>query len=144
MLRKQLLVSLVLAAMAGLLYGCGDNTTAPEINLDNNDEAPIFAPANVYARATSDGIELSWDANPQTHLRGYNVYRAENAAGMILRLTGDEVSVNHYTDRSAADGAEYEYRVTSVSLKGAESRPSTVTILNEPVVVPGGKDRRDH
>jgi len=129
MLRKQLLVSLVLAAMAGLFFGCGDNTTTPEITI--NDEAPIFAPANVIARVTSDGIELRWDANPQTHLRGYNVYRADHAAGTMARLNADEITVNLYTDRSAAPGAEYQYYVTSVSIKGAESRPSTVTVVNE-------------
>ena len=57
MLRKQLLVSLVLAAMAGLLYGCGDNTTAPEITIPD-DEAPILAPVNISAQITQDGLAV--------------------------------------------------------------------------------------
>lgn len=141
MLRKQLLVSLVLAAMAGLLYGCGDNTTAPEITIPN-DEAPILAPVNISAQITSNGIELSWDANPQTHLRGYNVYRADHSAGTIARLNNTELTVNRYTDHSATPDTEYQYRVTAVSIKGAESRPAMVTVVKE--TPRGGKDpKRD-
>ena len=141
MLRKQLLVSLVLAAMAGLLYGCGDNTTAPEIII--TDEAPIFAPVNITAAVTSNGIELNWDANPQAHLRGYNVYRVDLSAGTIGRLNSDPITVNRYTDHSVTPGAAYQYSVTSVSIKGAESRPAMVTVVNEATPT-GTEPRRDN
>lgn len=139
MLRKQLLVSIVLAAMAGLLYGCGDSTTAPETPTINN-EAPILAPVNVTARVTGEGIELHWDANAQAHLRGYNVYRLDESAGNIRKLA-NVIPTNWYTDGSVESGHRYEYTVTSVSVKGAESRPAFVTVITEPV--PRGKDLRD-
>lgn len=140
MFRKQLLVSIVLAAMAAFLFGCGDDTTAPEIPTIN-DEAPMLAPTNVVARVTSNGIELSWDPNAQLHLRGYNVYRLDESAGTIRRLNASAIPHNWYTDGSVEAGNRYEYTVTSVSIKGAESRPAFVTVVTEPV--PRGKDVRD-
>jgi len=124
--RKHVMISIVLLAISGLLFGCSDNsTTAPQIQT----EAPILAPANVTATILTDGnVSISWDASTQTHLKGYNVYRLDIEAGQIGKLNPSILSANSYVDNGAQWRHEYQYRVTAVSVKNVESAYATVTI----------------
>ena len=101
-----------------LIVGCGeDELTAPTTN-----DVPILAPENITVSQNAYGeILISWDANSQSILRGYNVYRMDVAEPAIEKLTPTPVSENHFIDGTAIWEREYEYRVTSVSTGGDES-----------------------
>ncbi len=123
--RKHVLISVVLLAISGILFGCGDSTVAPKITTD----APIVAPANVTAEMLANGdVRIDWDASTQPTLRGYNVYRLDIENSQIGKLNSTELAVNDYTDTSAGYNIVYEYRVTAVSNKGIESGYTAVVI----------------
>lgn len=136
--RKHVLLTVVLLAISGILFGCGDSTVAPNVTT----EAPIVAPANVIARELANGdVEIQWDASTQTNLRGYNVYRLDSVNYQIQKLNGTELTQTSYVDGSVSRNVEYEYRVTAVSSKGTESNFASASILlTDPE--PGTKDRR--
>lgn len=136
--RKHVLISVVLLAISGILFGCGDSTVAPS----GTNEAPIVAPTNVIAREIANGdVEITWDASTQTNLRGYNVYRLDEANTRIEKLNSMELLETSHIDRTAVRHTQYEYRVTAVSDKGTESNFASATIeLTDPE--PGTKDRR--
>jgi fibronectin type 3 domain-containing protein len=136
--RKHVLLSVVLLAISGILFGCGDSTVAPT----STTEAPLVAPTNVTVSELANGnIMISWDANTQPHLQGYNVYRLDTANFRIGKLNTSVVTETFYVDKSAAREGEYEYRVTAVSTAGTESGSSPVRIVvDDPST--GSKDRR--
>jgi fibronectin type 3 domain-containing protein len=126
--RKHVLVSVVLLAISGILFGCGDSTVAP----DPTTEAPIVAPSNVTAQELANGdVMIQWDASSQTNLRGYNVYRHDIENQRIGKLNLNELSQSSYLDQTADRGVQYEYRVTAVSTRGTESNYSAVVVVVE-------------
>jgi fibronectin type 3 domain-containing protein len=127
MLRKYVVMACVLPAMLLFAFGCAEDTAAPQ----NEDEAPVLAPTNVQAVVISGGdIQISWDASSQPNVRGYNLYRVDNAESSIERLNGEPLEVTSVVDGGARFGREYDYRVTSVSTRDTESNFAAVTIRN--------------
>lgn len=63
-------------------------------------------------------ITLSWDANTETDLSGYHVYRDGKQINNEL-LTGTS-----YTDAFLTNGKSYGYTVTAVDVHGSESQES--------------------
>jgi fibronectin type 3 domain-containing protein len=108
--------------------GCAEDSATP---VAPEDEAPVMAPTNVQAVVLSGGdIQISWNASGQPNVRGYNVYRVDNTASSIERLNVSPLEVTSVVDGGAQFGREYDYRVTSVSNRNAESGYATVTIRN--------------
>lgn len=136
---KYVLISVVLLAVSGILFGCGDSTVAPQVTT----EAPIVAPSNVTAQALPNGdVVISWDASTQPTLKGYNVYRLDKSNYQIGRLNSSPLSHNSYTDQTAERYGQYEYRVTAVSVKNTESNYSAVAIMVPAAT--GGTHRDKH
>jgi len=87
---------------------------------------PPATPAGLAASPAPDSIELTWDANTESFLAGYRVYRA--AAGGQFEKIADSGALPAYSDRAVEHGKTYRYAVTSVS-KGYESpRSQTVEV----------------
>jgi fibronectin type 3 domain-containing protein len=113
-----------LAAFSVLVAGCSDNSSTLTSN-----EAPILAPQNVTVTMSAFGdIVVKWDANTQPTLKGYNVYRNDIARSQIALLTAKPTGATAHLDSGAGDPGRYEYRVTSVSVRGVESNPATAMI----------------
>ena len=114
---KTLLVSAMVLGLCAIVVGCSDNsdsTTGPE--------APMLPPQNVIVtQSPMSHAVVSWDANGQANLVGYNVYRREIGNSAIAKLTGTPTVDTRYVDSTAERLAAYEYRVTSVSTSGSES-----------------------
>jgi fibronectin type 3 domain-containing protein len=101
-----------------------------EIGITPEDVFPPAAPSGVQAAAAPASIELAWDANTESFLGGYRVYRS-TAGGPFEKLA--EVSViPSYSDRKVEPGKSYRYAVTAVSKTGYESPRSAVAEANSP------------
>jgi hypothetical protein len=125
--RKRITLAFALLVLTAMLAGCADETVAPS----GQNEAPVLAPTNVRAEIVNGGnILISWDPSTQLNVRGYNVYRLDTENSYIARLNPSVIAQSSYTDGGAAFSHEYEYRVTSVSGKNAESNYAAVTITN--------------
>jgi fibronectin type 3 domain-containing protein len=129
--RKHVMISIVLLCVTGLLIGCSeDGTVAPAATTY---EAPPIAVSGLTVKLLSNGaVSLMWDANTQPNLRGYNVYRHSPSESAIALLNSSPVGQNRYTDATVERGPVYEYMVTSVSTKGAESAFTSITINTDP------------
>lgn len=66
-------------------------------------------------------IDLSWDANFETDVIGYNVYRS-NGAG-FSKLNPEPTPVPAFRDTHVESGLQYAYRVTAVDKRQNESAP---------------------
>lgn len=138
--KATILMIVSIFALSAFVTGCGDDTTSPQITIE--DEAPMLPPANVALSPKGSAVEISWSANTQSHLAGYNVYRQNIKSSSSTRLTDTPTTSNSYRDGSVVEGATYDYWVTSVSKSGKESTFSTVQIT-VPVTSSNDRDKRN-
>lgn len=69
-------------------------------------------------------IDLSWQANTETDLAGYDVYRREGPSDAFRRITSTPVIGPGFSDATVRVGHSYTYRVIAVDGTGNESSPS--------------------
>lgn len=69
-------------------------------------------------------IDLSWQANIEDDLAGYNVYRRSSSSGPFTRLNSKPVAGPAFSDTTTTPSRSYTYRVTAVDNDGNESSPS--------------------
>jgi len=89
--------------------------------------APFTAPSGVVAaNHPSDegtGIDISWNANPESCVVGYKVFRATSADGYYVEIA-DVIGATTYSDQSVAKlGTEY-YKVVAHDAAGNYSAQS--------------------
>ena len=101
-----------------LVAGCGKKGADPQTPAE---------PVNPHS------VTISWVAS-KSQVAGYNVYRS-SGSGNPVRLTNGIVLGTEYTDRTVAAGQTYSYYVTSVDLKGIESKPSGKITATVPTIV---------
>ncbi len=94
--------------------------------------APIPAPvAPTGFSATGilgGGVTLKWNANTESDLAGYNVYRSAAAAGTFTLLnTGGLLTATSYADSTASAGATWYYQVIAVDTQGRTSPAATAS-----------------
>jgi hypothetical protein len=123
----------------GTAHACsGESSPLPacrdSIDVKGEDSAPvtivahdIFPPAVPAAlQAVFSGvgqkpfIDLTWNANTDADLTGYNVYRRDGM-GEPARINTDLVKAPAYRDATVASGETYFYSVTAVDARGNES-----------------------
>jgi hypothetical protein len=104
-------------------------------------DAPIV-PLNFAIKAPDvmEKITLNWSANSETDLAGYNLYRAESAAGPFSRVNANPISEGSdasgtftFVDEGLKIAVKYYYQLKAVDSAGNESA-STSTLS---VVTPG-------
>jgi regulation of enolase protein 1 (concanavalin A-like superfamily)/fibronectin type 3 domain-containing protein len=124
----------------GDLHTGGRNRGA---NFDHQDNVyvvfnvkPVDGPSAVdgtTAVGGSGGNTVTWDANSEGNVAGYNVYRSTSEAGGYT-IVSAQIDGTSYTDFSAAPSQQYFYRVAAVDYHGTEgavgapasaTRPST-------------------
>lgn len=129
---------IVLLGACALIAGCGDETVAPTIT----EEAPILPPQNFASGHQGSSVVLTWDANTQGHLLGYNIYRSDGAQlDIITLLTPTPITDTMYRDHTVTPGVGYRYRVTAVSRIHKESQHVMVNaVLNG--TAPEGKGKQ--
>ena len=91
------------------------------------DNTPPAAPDLVSAATNSNNATITWNANTETDLAGYLLYRNEQLANVSGLVVGDLssylVTGASYTDNSLPDGT-YTYYLVAVDQAGNESGQS--------------------
>jgi hypothetical protein len=109
---------------------------AAEVQVEGDDAAPVevfahdvfppAAPVGVQAVFSGAGqqpfVDLTWVANSEGDLAGYNVYRWAGAA--VGKINVELVKTPAFRDSAVAAGKTYLYRVTAVDARGNESARS--------------------
>jgi hypothetical protein len=93
-----------------------------EVDIAPKDVFPPAAPAGLRATASANSIELSWDANAESDLASYRVYRA--VGGGAFEKIAEVSDIPTYSDRAVEPGKTYRYVVTAVDKSGNESARS--------------------
>ena len=92
------------------------------VSIMPKDEFAPAAPAALTALAGLDSVELSWDRNTEEDLKGYRMYRAEEA-GPFAAITA-LVEQPSYSDKTVVPGKKYRYAVSAIDQTGNESAKS--------------------
>jgi fibronectin type 3 domain-containing protein len=125
----------------------GNPTWVPGYTFDAApDTTPPAAPQNLAAGAGDGAVSLTWTANTESDLAGYNVYRSTqtpvSTSGQTLN--GDTlVSTPSFFDSTASNGTAYHYAVTAVDTSTNASGPSnevaaTPAVSTDPVILSAG------
>jgi len=109
----------------------------------NGDYFAPAAPTGLSAVAETDGVTLSWNANPEPDLDRYHIYRADGAQ-QRERIAAVDAPTTSYWDTNLLEGHTYTYWLTAVDLLDNESGfsdPDTVTYgvfsaVEHPLAVP--------
>jgi hypothetical protein len=79
------------------------------------DLTPPATPTNFSATAADRQVVLTWSANTEPNLAGYNVYRNG------VKVTATPISALTYTSSGLTNGVEYSFQVAAVNTQGIES-----------------------
>jgi hypothetical protein len=83
---------------------------------------PPATPGGLEASAAPASVELTWNANTDTNLGGYRVYRSANG-GEFAKIA-DSLQTPAYSDTQAEHGKTYRYQISAVSKTSHESSRS--------------------
>lgn len=92
------------------------------------DTTPPAAPTGLAVSVpVSNGqlLNLSWNANTEPDLSGYNVYRSTAAAGPYQKVNSALVNSSSYADSGLTNGVAYFYIISAVDSSGNESAKSS-------------------
>ena len=106
------------------VIGKAESPLSPAVTVPTKDIFPPAVPTNVTAIQGIDTVELNWDPNTETDLKGYRVYRSVN--GGALELVAGDVEAPSYSDKKVTGNETYRYSVTAIDQVGNESGKSQV------------------
>ncbi|WP_084605586.1 endonuclease [Psychromonas aquimarina] len=89
------------------------------------DTVPPAMPSDFMATGGSGLVELTWNANTEQDMAGYNVYRSDSAGGSYVKLNSSIVTTSAYSDNSVAANTTYFYVITAVDSSNNESAQSS-------------------
>ena len=82
---------------------------------------PPAAPTGLTATAGGQIVILSWTANGEPDLAGYNLYRATISGGPYTKVNSSLISGTTYTDSGLSNGTPYYYVLRAVDTSNNES-----------------------
>ncbi|WP_165067059.1 pectinesterase family protein [Marisediminicola senii] len=100
--------------------GVGNASTPATAQVKPVDTAPPAVPTGVVATPADSKVILSWTANTDGDLAGYNVYRDDVKLNTVLLTSAT------FTETGLVNDTAYAYRVTAVDETGLESAASAV------------------
>ena len=95
---------------------------SPAVKVTPRDVFPPALPQGLAGLYSAGAVELTWTANTEADLAGYNVYRLENQTAQ--RVNKELVRTPVFRDSTAMPGKTLTYYVTAVDLSGNESKAS--------------------
>ncbi|MBA4313372.1 MAG: hypothetical protein C0417_12175 [Chlorobiaceae bacterium] len=106
-------IIVILSAIVTFTYiGCEDHF----LQVENN---PPLSPKGLYAFAADGYVELSWLANGEDDLDGYNIFVSASPSGQFQYIGSTKNEV--YIDRGAKNGITYYYKLSAYDFSGNES-----------------------
>lgn len=108
--------------------GGGADTTAPQ------------TPTGFVAVAGDGEVTISWNANSETDLAGYNVYKSQNSGTGYNRITTPTQTSSSHTglrDSSVTNGTQYFYKISAQDTTGNVSNFS-IEVSATPQAAGGG------
>jgi hypothetical protein len=106
----------------------GDDS--PIVDVLAHDSFPPAVPSGLEAVyspvAPNSFIDITWTANTEPDLAGYNVYR-HTGNEQPIKINSDLVKTPRFADPGVQPGMKYFYSVTAVDLRGNESGKSEET-----------------
>ncbi len=108
---------------------CDRNLRADKLTLSGSSTSqPPAAPTGLVATPGNAQVALAWNANTESGLAGYDVYRSTTSGGPYTNLTATPVTSPAYTDTGVVNGTTYYYVVkalnTASQLSGASNQVS--------------------
>ncbi len=103
-----------------------------------SDATPPAAPTGLAATPGNRSVALAWDANSESDLAGYNVYRSATAGGTYTRINASLVSGTSYPDAGLANGTAVFYKVSAVDSSSNEGPLSSVASATPRYPAPSG------
>ncbi|OGW15433.1 MAG: hypothetical protein A3G93_13350 [Nitrospinae bacterium RIFCSPLOWO2_12_FULL_45_22] len=89
------------------------------------DNQGISTPTGLTAQGGAKSVNLSWKANTESDLAGYNLYREIDPTGnYTTKINQELIKTTSYTDEAVDQGNTYWYKITAVDLSGNESNKS--------------------
>jgi hypothetical protein len=106
--------------------------TSPYFESEDSEGMEILAkdtfapepPKGLISVAGQAVLAISWDANAEEDLEGYQVWRREEEATEFRLLTPDPIKESAYNDKAIEKGKMYAYAVTALDKDGNESQKS--------------------
>lgn len=105
--------------MSGFLI---DNITI--VKQDTTDTTPPATPSNFTATAGNSEVTLSWNANTETDLHSYHLFKGTDDDGWVDYLTSVGKNTTNYTDNNVTNGITYYYRISASDASGNKSNRS--------------------
>jgi hypothetical protein len=115
----------------------GTNTKLDYIDIATAtaDTTPPAVPANVQAQPGDSKVQLSWTANTEGDLAGYNVYRSTfTPVATTSPLNASLLTAPSYSDTGLTNGTAYFYVVEAVDTSG--NKADAATVSSTPTVLP--------
>ena len=85
------------------------------------------APKSVSANGSTGGVMLSWAANKEGNLGGYDVYRSDTANGTYAKLNGSLLTATSFNDNTLSAGQTAYYRVVAVDYHGTSGTATSAS-----------------
>ncbi|MCJ7580093.1 MAG: hypothetical protein MUP98_06110 [Candidatus Aminicenantes bacterium] len=96
------------------------------LTISPKDIFPPAPPKGIILVTGSGILSLSWDANLESDLGGYRVWKRSEGESEFVVLMTEPFIENTYTDRSVEKSVRYYYAITTMDKSGNESQKSDV------------------
>jgi hypothetical protein len=96
-----------------------ESEASNEVQLTPTDRFAPAVPQGLRADAAANSVELAWEADTESDLAGYRVYRA--TAGGEFEKVAEVGLVPAYPDRAVERGKSYRYAISAFDKTGNES-----------------------
>jgi hypothetical protein len=109
--------------VTGKIYALGAPAALQWWGKPSKDRTPPAAPTGLVATAAdSSQIDLIWNANSETDLSRYNVYRSQVSGGPYTKIGSVAKAVSpRYSDKGLQESTTYYYAVTALDTSGNQS-----------------------
>jgi fibronectin type 3 domain-containing protein len=95
------------------------------------------APTNLIATPNATSVRLDWDANLETDLAGYTIFRADSLGGFYNTIARN-VKTASFVDNTTASGKTYYYKIKAIdnalNRSGYSTEATATTTTNKDLV----------